>query len=176
LICSTPLDLPGLQIVEDLRPWNFRDPEVKTETNRREKALSVFLDEMLKIVGSKIQETTDCGVLLYDPGHPWVEFQKKLNAFQKKFHGIITECDGIPKNLVEAFSSANYNKLVQELNALAEELCTLDRNHQIAKLHAYVNQYGIFNAWIERRGRGILSLTGLSETERNLRALLQMGK
>jgi hypothetical protein len=82
----------------------------------------------------------------------------------------------LPRLTVEAFNAANYNDLSNELNALVEEFHSLDRNHQIAKLHTYVNQWGILVAWTNRRARGTQSLVNLSPSEQTLQNLLRMGE
>jgi hypothetical protein len=46
---------------------------------------------------------------------------------------------------------------------LIDEFRTLERETQILKLCAYVNQWGILNAWNKLRSRGIDSLATLLE-------------
>ncbi len=78
--------------------------------------------------------------------------------------------------MVENFRSKNYNDLARELNALVEEFRVIDSDHQIAKLHAYINQWGILKTWTRRRNEGTQSLKDLPESERPLQKLFQMGE
>ncbi len=153
IICSLSPAIQVLMIEEESGvEENFRDDAVKRKAHQRQKALSDLSDQILQAVASKIQETNGCSVLLYEGECPWIGFQNRLNAFRAKLDAIVLECKDLPKLTVEAFKSAKYNDLVNELNALAGEFQTLDRDHQIAKLHTYINQWGILTAWTRRKG------------------------
>ncbi len=178
IICSLSPAIQVLMIEEESGvEENFRDDAVKRKAHQRQKALSDLSDQMSQGVASKIQETNTCGVLLYEGECPWIGFQNRLNAFREKLDAIVLECKDLPKLTVEAFKSAKYNDLVNELNGLAAEFQTLDRDHQIAKLHTYINQWGILAAWTRRKGEGVeQSLKDLPQSERTLQKLFQMGE
>ncbi len=174
LICSPSPPVAPLESVEVLQvEENFRENAVKAEADRRKENLESFTEELTKIVESKIQETNTCGVLLYEGTCPWVAFQQKLNIFQGKLKRIAEEST-TPKTKVEAFNSTNYNQLVGELNALVEDFSALDRDHQIARLSAYINQWGILKGWNTLKSGGVHSLSALSESQ--LKNLFQMGE
>ncbi len=174
LICSPSPHVPPLETVEVLQvEENFRENNVKAEADRRKEKLEKFTEELTQIVENKIQETNTCGVLLYEGTCPWVAFQQKLNIFQGKLKRIAEESD-TPKTKVEAFNSTNYNQLIGELNALLEDFSALDRDDQIARLSAYINQWGILKAWNTLKSGGVHSLSALSESQ--LKNLFQMGE
>ncbi len=174
LICSPSPHVATLETVEVLQvEENFRENSVKAEADRRKEKLEKFTEELTQIVENKIQETNTCGVLLYEGTCPWVAFQQKLNIFQGKLKRIAEESD-TPKTKVEAFNSTNYNQLIGELNAFVEDFSGLDRDHQIARLSAYINQWGILKAWNTLRSGGVYSLSALSESQ--LKNLFQMGE
>jgi hypothetical protein len=181
LICSLSLDVQALAIETDSGLGeNFRDNAVRLEADRRKRVLSGLSQQMSQKVASKIQEITDCdsiaNVLLYEGDSPWIDFQNKLDAFRAKFDAIVRECDGSPKLIVEAFKLAKYNELASELNALVEEFQTLDRNHQIVKLHTYIHQQDILRAWEKCPAVGVQRLINLPTFEQKaLPMLLQMG-
>ncbi len=174
LICSpsphvAPLDNMEVLQVEE----NFRENSVKAEADRRKEKLENFTEELAQIVENKIQETKTCGVLLYQGECQWVAFQQKLNLFKGKLKKMVEESD-TPKTQVEAFNSTNYNQLIHEMNAFVEDFSALERDHQIARLHAYVNQWGILNAWNTLRSGGVQHLSELPELQ--LKNLFQMGE
>ncbi len=172
LICSPSPHVATLETVEVLQvEANFRENSVKAEADRRKEKLENFAEELTQIIENKIQETNTCGVLLYEGTSPWVAFQQKLNAFQGKLQKIVDESD-TPKTKAEAFNSTNYNQLIGELNAFVEDFSGLDRDHQIARLSAYINQWGILKAWNTLRSGGVYSLSALSESQ--LKNLFQM--
>jgi hypothetical protein len=177
LICSASADLSQLEILQVVEiEEDFRENRVKIEAERRKNNLVTLIEEMSKVVESKKKETQTCGVLLYQAECPWIAFQQKIRAFQTKFEGIVEKSD-TAKLMVENFCSKNYNGLARELNALVEEFHVKDRDHQIAKLHAYINQqWGILKAWTRRRNEGTQSLKDLPESERPLQKLFQMGE
>ncbi len=176
LIClASPhfVKLDSLEILEVGE--DFRDNSVKTEAERRKTNLTTLTGEISQVVEDKIEETKTCGVILDEAGCPWVSFQQKLKAFQAKL-GEIAEKSNMAKLMVEAFDSKNYNGLAEELNALVEEFQALDRDHQISKLHAYVNQWGILTAWNNRRAQGVQNLSALPASDQSLQKLFQMGE
>jgi hypothetical protein len=178
VICPLSTDVQTLTIEEDPGiQENFRDHEVKQKAYQRQKALSDLSSKLAQVVTSKIQETDTCGVLLYEGECPWVSLQNKLTIFREKFDAIVLHCNGLPKLSVEAFQIAKYNQLANELNILVGEFQTLDRDHQIAKLCAYVNQWGILKTWTRRQNEGVQhSLKDLPESERTLQKLFHMGE
>ncbi len=156
---------------------NFRDDTVKAKADKRKSALSNLSQQLFQEVTSKIRETNTCGVLLYEGECPWIGFQNRLSTLQTKFDAIVLECKGLPKLTVEAFKSAKYNELANELNALVGEFHILDRDHQIAKLHTYIiNQWGVFRAWTNLKARGIQSLSQLMDSDQAPQNLFQMGE
>ncbi len=176
LICSAwpPfLKLESLEIVEVKE--DFRDNKVKIKAERRKTNLTTLLGQISQVVENKVEETNTCGVILYEAECPWVSFQQKLKTFQGKLSEI-GEKSNTAKLMVEAFDSKNYNGLAGELNALVEEFHTLDRDHQISKLHAYVNQWGILTAWNNLRAQGVQNLSALPESKQSLQKLFQMGE
>jgi WD40 repeat protein len=177
LICSLSSGIQVLEIEKDSGVGeNFRDTGAQRKAHQRQAALSDLSDQMSQAVTIKIQETNTCGSLLYERVCPWIGFQNRLNAFRSKFDAIALECNGLPKLIVEAFKTAKYNELANELNALVGEFQILDRDHQIIKLHTYINQWGILNAWKNRQDRGIQSLENLPLSEQTLQKLFQMGE
>jgi WD40 repeat protein len=178
IICPLSIDVQTLTIEEDSGiQENFRDHEAKQKAYQRQKALSDLSDKLTQVVTSKIQETDSCGVLLYKGECPWVSLQSKLTVFREKFDAIVQQCNDLPKLTVEAFQIAKYNELANELNILVGQFQTLDCDHQIAKLHAYVNQWGILKTWTRRQNEGTQqSLKDLPESERTLQKLFQMGE
>jgi hypothetical protein len=174
-ICSVS-NLSQLTIHEIVEvEGDFRDNNVKMMAQTRKTNLETLMEELSKGVESKIQETNTCGVLLYDAECPWISLQQKLKAFQTKFNEIAEQAN-TAKSMVEAFNLKNYQGLAGELNAFVQEFQALDRDHQIAKLHAYVNQWGILTAWDTLRSQGVLNLSALPESGRSLQKLLQMGE
>jgi WD40 repeat protein len=174
LICSPSPHVATLETVEVPQvEENFRENSVKAEADRRKENLESFTEELTKIVESKIQETNTCGVLLYEGTCPWVAFQQKLNLFQGKLKRIAEESN-TPKTKVEAFNSTNYNQLIGELNAFVEDFSALDRDHQITRLSAFINLWGILKAWNTLKSGGVHSLSALSESQ--LKNLFQMGE
>ncbi len=174
LICSPSPHVPPLETVEVLQvEENFRENSVKAEADRRKEKLEKFTEELTQIVENKIQETNTCGVLLYEGTCPWAAFQQKLNIFQGKLKRIAEESN-TPKTKVEAFNSTNYNQLIGELNAFVQDFSALDRDDQIARLSAYINQWGILKAWNTLKSGGVHSLSALSEPQ--LKNLFQMGE
>jgi hypothetical protein len=177
LICSPSIDVQKLsKEVEVEESLNFRDNKVKATAHQRKKTLFDLSKLIAEAVKKKTEETNSCGVLIYPSENPWTSFQEKCQAFQVKLEGIVHECKDLPELTVEAFQVDKYNGLVEELNALVEELHLLDRDHQIAKLHAYVNQWGILTAWENRKAEGIESISQLGTDEQTLRNLFQMGE
>ncbi len=176
LIClASPhfLKLDSLEILEVEE--NFRDNKVKTEAQRGKTKLTTLMGEISQVVEDKMEETNTCGVILYEGECPWLSFEQKLKAFQAKL-GEIANTSNTAKSMVEAFASKNYNALAVELNALVEEFHTLDRDHQISKLNAYVNQWGISTAWNNLRSQGVMNLSALPESKQSLQKLFQMGE
>jgi hypothetical protein len=163
--------LDSLEIVEVEE--DFRDNSVKIEAEGRKTNLTTLLGQMSQLVEDKIEERNTCGVILDEV--PWVSFQQKLKAFQAKL-GEIAEKSNTAKLVVEAFDSRNYNRLAGELNALVEEFQGLDIAHQISKLHAYVNQWGILKAWNNLRSQGLENLAALPESKQSWQKLFQMGE
>ncbi len=153
---------------------DFRDDKVKIETQGPKTTLTTLIGEISQVVEDKIEETNTCGVVLYEAECPWVNFQQKLKAFQGKLGRIVDESN-TAKSMVEGFDSKNYNGLAGELNALVEEFQALDRDHQIFKLHAYVNQWGILKAWNNLRSQGVQNLSALPASQQSLQRLFQMG-
>ncbi len=174
LICSPSPHISPLDTVEALQvEENFRENSVKAEADRREKKLRILTEELTQTVSNNIQDTKTCGVLLYEGVCPWVNFQKKLNLFQGKFNQVVEESN-TPQTKVKAFNSTNYNQLLGELNALVEDFYVLDRDHQIVRLHAYINQRGILEAWNTLRSQGVQQISALAESQ--LKNLFQMGE
>jgi hypothetical protein len=175
IICSIS-NLSKLNIQEIVEvEGDFRDDKVKAEAQSRKTNLETLMEELSEGVESKIQETKGCGVILYETECPWISFQKKLKAFQTKFTEIAEKAT-TAKSMVEVFNRENYQGLANELNTFVQEFQALDRNHQIAKLHGYVNQWGILKAWDTLRSQGILNLSELAESKRSLQQLFQMGE
>ncbi len=176
LICSASPHLVKLETLEIIEvEENFRDNKVKIEAERRKTELTTLVGEISQFVEDKIKETNTCGVILYKAVCPWVSFQQKLKAFQVKL-GEIADKSNTAKSMVEAFDSKNYNGWARALNPLVEEFHTLDRTHQLSKLHAYVNQWGILTAWNHLREEGMQNLSALPESKRSLQKLFQMGQ
>ncbi len=178
IICSLSPDIQMLMIEEDSGVQeDFRDDAGKRKAHQRQEALSDLSNQISQAITSKIQETNTCGVPLYDGECPWIGFKNRLDVFRTKFDAIVLECNGLPRLTVEAFKTAKYNELVNELNALVGQFQILDRNHQIAKLHFYINQWGIHTAWTRRNREGIQqTLKDLPESERTLHKLFQLGE
>jgi hypothetical protein len=176
LICLPSPQLVKLESLEILEvEEDFTDNKAKIVAERRKSNLITFTGEISEVVQDKIKETNTCGVILYKALCPWVSFQNKLKAFQGKL-GEIAEESNTAKLIVEAFDSKHYNRLAHELNELVEEFHTLDRDHQISKLHAYVNQWGILTAWNNLRDQGVQNLSALRESKQSLEKLFQMGE
>jgi hypothetical protein len=176
LICLASPHLLKLDTLEILEVGeDFRDNKVKIDAERRKTKLTTLTGEISQFVEDKIEETNTCGVILHEAGRPWVSFQQKLKAFQAKL-GEIVDKSNTAKSMVEAFGSQNYNRLANELNALAEEFHKLDRAHQVSKLHAYVNQWGILAAWNNLRSEGVQNLSALPAARQSLQKFFQMGE
>ncbi len=178
VICSPSHNVKLLATEQEaIDETNFRDSAVKVKADKRRIVLSDFADQISKSVSFNINETNTCGVLLYDGDSPWIGFQNKFNAFHSQFTKLVEACDGSPQLIAEAFTSSKYNALAAELNALAEEFLQLDKEHQIAKLNAYVNQWGILPAWTNLgKQHGIFRLVNLPSEKKSLRQLFQMGE
>ncbi len=176
LICSASsqfLKLGSLEVLEV--EGDFRDNKVKIEADRRKSNLTMLTEQISQIVENKIEETNICPVILYEAECPWSSFQQKVKTFQAKLSEI-GDKSNTAQSMVEGFNSKNYNRLASELNALVEEFHTLDRDHQISKLHAYVNQWGILGAWNNLRSQGVQNLSGLPESKRSSQKLFRMGE
>ncbi len=162
---------------EAIDETNFRERAVKVKADKRRIVLSDFAYQISKSVSFNINETNNCGVLLYDGDSPWIGFQKKFNVFNSQFTKLLEDCDGSPRLIAKTFTSSKYNALAAELNALAEELLQLDKEHHIAKLKAYVTQWGILPAWTNLgKQHGIFRLVNLPSEKKSLRQLFQMGE
>jgi outer membrane protein assembly factor BamB len=159
-----------LEVEED-----FRDNKVKIEGERRKSNVATLTGQISQLVEDKIEERNTFGVILDEAGSPWVSFQEKLKAFQAKLSEIVDKSN-TAKSRVEAFNSKNYHRFAGELNALIQEFHTLDRDHQISKLHAYVNQWGILTAWNNLRSQGVQNLCALPASKQSLQKLLRMGE
>jgi WD40 repeat protein len=177
-ICSPPLDLQELMIIEDTeQTWDFRDNAVKSEADRRKEAISELSKQMVDIVLKRREEINSCGGILYATEWSWIDFQNRLNVFQAKFERIAKECNDA-RTTVAAFKAEKYNELAVELlNALIKELQLLDHSYQLAKLHAYIDQKNIVKTWQRRNAEGMLnSIEDLPDSERTLKNLLSMGR
>jgi WD40 repeat protein len=176
-ICSFSPEIAALPIEQAVGDeTNFREKSVKAKADNRRIALSGLIDQMCQKVNKNIVETKQCGVLLYEGEMPWIGFETKLNAFQAKLAQIVDGCNGSPALIVKAFQSSEYNILAEELNALVEEFKKLDNEHQVAKLSAYINQFGILKAWEELHKQETFKLSSLPAEEKSLDRLFQMGQ
>ena len=176
VICSLSSEIEALPIEQAAHDeMNFRDNAVRAKADKRRIALSDLTDQMSQKVKKNISETKRCGVLLYDGFMPLIAFESWLDAFQSKLAQILEKCNGTPALIVQAFQSSEYNLLAEELNSLVEEFKKLDNDHQIAKLSAYVNQFGILKAWEELHKQKTFKLSGLPDEAKSLDRLLQMG-
>lgn len=176
-ICSSPDDLQKLTIIEvtEKEDLNCFDNSVKAKADQRNHDLSDLSVQLSDVVSKKIQETNTCGVLLYDEGCPWTDFQNRINAFRKKINEITERCNTAKKR-VEAFKAEKFNELAVEINDLVEEFHILDRDHQIAKLHAYINQWGVLRSWTNLNTNGIQSLSQLMASDQPPQNLFKMGE
>ncbi|HWY36834.1 MAG TPA: hypothetical protein VNX68_19465, partial [Nitrosopumilaceae archaeon] len=140
VICSPSHDVKLLATEQEAADGTNYNA-VKVKANTRRIALSDFANQISQSISLKINETNTCGVLLYDEDSPWISFQNKFDVLHSQFTKLVEACDGSPQLIAEAFTSSKYNALAAELNALAEEFLQLDKEHQIAKLKAYVAQW-----------------------------------
>ena len=141
------------------------------------KPISIALGALQKMTA----EVNSCGVVLYEFGCPWADLEQALNAFQAEIEKIKSECEGLPRKFVQAFQAEKYNQLVVKLNTLIkkvnEEFPSLYRNHQIKKLHTYINQWGILSAWNNRRDPELpQNLASLESSQQTLRSLFHIGE
>ena len=162
---------------EALDDTDFRDNAIKVKANTRRMALSNLADQISNSVSFNINETNNCGVLLYEGDSPWISFQSKFNVFHSQFTKLVEACNGSPQLIAETFTSSKYNELAAKLNALIEEFLRLDKEHQIAKLNAYVSQWGILPAWNAlHKDHKIFRLVNLPSEKKSLRQLFKMGE
>ncbi len=168
--CPPPL-LEKLQI--DAAVNIGTDP--RTTDFARKKAISEFLQTLLNHVNAKVNETNNFSVLLYDKGNPWSSIQQALITFQTEFTQIV-ESSTLPKDFSIVFSLEACQTMAKRLNGYADSFHKLDCQHQIAKLHAYINQVGILKAWKENyRPQRIYTLTELAARSDVTPNFYQMG-
>jgi WD40 repeat protein len=155
ILNSPRSDLQKLKVIveEATQDRNQR----QTRAFEKKKAVVNLLQSLSEAVDQKINETNHCSALLYDGEHPWTAFQQQLSSYKK---ALEEECQA-PLVLLEKFES--YATIVDEMNGLIDAFHTLDREHQIAKLRAYVGQTYILRAWNNLRFQGIESLAALLE-------------
>jgi WD40 repeat protein len=170
ILNSPRSDLQKLKVIveEATQDRNQR----RTRAFEKKKAVVNLLQSLSEAVGQKIKETNQCSALLYDGEHPWTAFQQQLSSYKK---ALEEECQA-PLVLLEKFES--YATIVDEMNGLIDAFHTLDREHQIAKLRAYVGQTYILGAWNNLRdNQDIESLAALLE-RRDIapQDIFQMGK
>jgi WD40 repeat protein len=164
--------LPGLEHLKVIAEEATEDPhQLQTRALAKKDVVCIVLQILLEAVDQKIHEINHCSALLYDGEHPWTAFQQQLISYRDVF---VEECQ-IPRVLLKKFKS--YGKIVDEMNGLIDAFHTLDREHQIARLRAYVGQTYILGAWDNLRDhQGINSLAVLMQTDIAPHDLFQMGK
>jgi WD40 repeat protein len=155
ILNSPRSDLQKLKVIveEATQDRNQR----QTRALAKKDAVCIVLQTLLEAVDQKINEINRCSALLYDGEHPWAPFQQQLINYMDVLE---KECEK-PRALLEKFES--YATIVDEMNGLIDAFHTLDREHQIAKLRAYVGQTYILRAWNNLRFQGIESLAALLE-------------
>jgi hypothetical protein len=144
----------------------------QTQAFAKKDAVSTLLQNLSETVQQKIDETMQCSALLYEGNHPWTAFQEQLNSY----NAVLEQRCQSPRDLLNTFNPENYAKIVEEVNALIEMFEAIDREHQIAKLRAYVSQPYILGAWNNLHARGINSLAALLERTDAPHDLFQMGE
>ena len=163
--------LPGLEHLKVIAEEATEDPhQLQTRALAKKDVVCIVLQILLEAVDQKIHEINHCSALLYDGEHPWTAFQQQLISYRDVF---VEECQ-IPRVLLKKFES--YAEIVGEMNGLIDAFHTLDREHQIARLRAYVGQTYILGAWNNLHDQGIDSLAALLQTDIAPHDLFQMGK
>jgi hypothetical protein len=81
-----------------------------------------------------------------------------------------------PTALLNTFSPKSYAEMVIGVNALTDEFRTLERTHQIARLYAYSNQWGILKKWKNLRRQGVRSLADLFKQNSMPQDIFNMGE
>ncbi len=157
--------------VEKLEGFNTQ----QTQAIYNKEATADLLAMLQKIVEERIEETKKNG-LIYETGeNPWIAFQEQLNEFHAKFKSIEESCTHA-KILLEQFGPEAFREMANGANTLIEAFEFLDKGHQIAKLRAYVTQWGILRAWENLHLDGIESLNDLMADEKKApKDLFRMG-
>jgi hypothetical protein len=170
---SSPADLqalelfnsPDFQYLELISEEATEDrTQLQTRAFNKKAIVSSLLDQLLTTAEKRSEETKQYLVVrdgdnVYEANNPWIAFQEKLKNIQDTLNTHLQTRQG----LLKRFNPRSYEELVKEINALIDEFRTLERETQILKLYAYVNQWGMLNAWNKLRSRGIDSLATLLE-------------
>jgi hypothetical protein len=158
--------LQHLQITEEKNAENYVSAQIQNYNKK------TAISSLLKTLSEAVQQRLDEGnqLFLYENNHPWAEFQQKLNHSRAS---IEEECQ--PQSLSK---QEEYAKIVKKVNVLINVFHDLDKNHQIAKLRAYVTQWGILEKWKDLHHQGINSLTHLIQKRKEITPLelFNMGK
>jgi hypothetical protein len=164
---------PGLEHLKVIAEEATQDRhELQTRAFAKKGAVCNVMQILLEAVDQKIHEINQCSTLLYDGEHPWTALRDRLiNA------GVVlgNECQ-TPQALLGKFAPESYANIVDEMNGLIDAFHTLDREHQIARLRAYVGQTYILGAWNHLHDQGINSLAALLQTGIAPHDLFQMGE
>jgi hypothetical protein len=153
IISEEDIDSPelpqGMAIIKKRQDAAFNKKEV----------VFLLLEDLLSAT-EKMSKEAEHGALFYETGNIWITFQDKLKRIQAD---LDMKCQ-TRHELLSMFSQKSYANIVKQMNALIDEFQSVNREHQIALLSTYVNQYGILKVWDERyTPLGIKSLAALLE-------------
>ncbi len=181
MICSIcPSNLDSLLIETQTADLHRDLTQSQRKANERKNKLVEVLDAMSQRLKEMTDEVKNCGEVLYESGYPWADLEEELKAMQTELEGLVEKCDG-PRQLVETFNPGRYNAWAVKLNSMIakfnQQFPTHHRQHQIIKLHTYINQYGILKVWNRRRTEGYAqNVTSLMPSEKTLSNLFHMGE
>lgn len=175
------LEVLGISCSSDLQKLPVRMERVEERNARQTQALgnqdAIFtcLNTLSESVAKRSSEAIHL-LLCDESNHPWVAFQETLNALQAELNEIVSQCDHLPSAILNAFNPDAYAVIAEKVNVLIDRFNTLDREHKISKLHAYVNQQDLRLAWQALHRQRIFSLVELKQTKHSPSNFFDMGR
>ncbi len=148
--------------------------ELQQQAFANKDALFSFLKALSEIIKGKLKESDNTPFYGLNE-NPWISLQNDLRVFKAELRAIDGKCQ-TPKILLKEFNPEACAAMAEKANALAMEVEVKDRKHQVAKLHAYVNQYGIYKLWTKLKQEGIENLSALLQQPEAPKDLFRMGE
>lgn len=166
-----PISFLEMLLLPEVDPRDRR--ELETQCFAKREKITDCLDKMFK--EADINRQNRIYIKEFGKKNPWGDFQTKIGQF---LEGMKDRC-GSQKKLIAFFEAESYAGAIHDVNALIDEFNLLNQNHQVEKLHSYLLQWGLLNAWRNLQERkGIATLTDLLAMRGSLSEdeLFQMGK